>query len=57
MKGAPEEVVKFCAHKLDDLGYENEHEGAKYVFDGQGEDGLVYLEEVVEEIASSGECG
>jgi len=30
MKGAPEEVLKYCEHKLDDLGFENEHEGDKY---------------------------
>lgn len=52
MKGAPEEVLNFCVHKLDDLGYENEHEGEKYTFDGQGEDRLNYIEDVVEEIAN-----
>lgn len=57
MKGAPEEVLKYCVHKLDDLGFENEHEGEKYTFDGAGEEGLNYLEDVVEVIASEGECG
>ena len=57
MKGAPEEVLSFCVHKLDDLGYENEHEGEKYPFDGQGEDRLNYIEDVVEEIANQGESG
>jgi len=57
MKGAPEEVLKYCVHKLDDLGFENEHEGDKYEFDGAGEEGLNYLEDVVEVIASTGECG
>jgi hypothetical protein len=52
MKGAPEEVLNFCVHKLDDLGFDHEHDGAKYKFDGQGEDRLNYIEDVVEEIAN-----